>query len=61
MTESAKTSKRRPQWLGERKAVLVRMPIELAEQLRDAARVERRSVSQHAAWLLSQAMDEARS
>lgn len=61
MTESTRASARRPQWLGERKAVLVRMPIEVAERLRNAARVERRSVSEHAAWLLSQAMDEATS
>lgn len=55
MTDEAKT-KRRPQWRGERKAVLVRVPTEVAEVLRLAAEREQRSVSELAAELLTRAL-----
>jgi len=45
---------RRPQWRGERKAVLVRMPVEVAQRLAWAAQRENRSVSEHAAAVLAQ-------
>ncbi len=60
MTESATASGRRPQWRGERKAILVRVPIEVAQRLQDAASEQKRSVSEHAAWLLNHALDGAR-
>lgn len=50
-------ARRRPQWRGERKAVLVRMPVELAEHLHRSAAQEQRSVSDHAAVLLREALD----
>jgi hypothetical protein len=34
-------SRRRPQWRGERKAILVRMPVALAEDLTRSAELER--------------------
>lgn len=49
-------SRRRPQWRGERKAVLVRMPVALAEDLARSAARERRSVSEHVTTLLTQVM-----
>jgi len=45
---------RRPQWRGERKAVLIRMPVEVAQRLAAAAQRENRSVSEHAAAVLAQ-------
>jgi len=45
---------RRPQWRGERKAVLIRMPVEVAQRLAWAAQRENRSVSEHAAAVLAQ-------
>ncbi len=47
---------RRPQWRGERTAVLVRVPTEVAEQLRLAASSQQRSVSEHAAEILERAL-----
>lgn len=47
---------RRPQWRGERKAVLVRMPVEVAQELTSAAAREQRSVSDYVAGLISDAM-----
>ncbi len=48
--------RRRPQWRGERKAVLVRMPVDVAEDLTRAAESQQCSVSEHAAELLAQAL-----
>ena len=48
--------RRRPQWRGERKAVLVRMPVALAQDLATSAARERRSVSEHVTALLTQVM-----
>lgn len=50
-------ARRRAHWRGERKAVLVRVPIEVAEELRRAAEHKHRSVSEHAAALLAAALD----
>lgn len=47
---------RRPQWRGERKAVLVRMPVEVAEELANAAAREHRSVSDYVAGLVTNAV-----
>ena len=44
---------RRPQWRGDRKAVLVRLPALEAERLRDAASRSGRSVSDTAASLIA--------
>lgn len=52
----SETSTRRPQWRGDRKAVLVRMPVGLAEKLRQAADAQQQSVSEHAAALLAAAL-----
>jgi hypothetical protein len=49
-------ARRRPQWRGERKAVLVRMPVALAEDLARSAELERQSVSEYAAALLQEAL-----
>jgi len=46
--------RRRPQWRGERKAVLVRVPVALAQDLIEAAAREHRSVSEHCAALLAE-------
>jgi hypothetical protein len=48
---------RRPQWRGDRKAVLVRMPVDLADRLSDAARQRRVSVSEHVARLIEAALE----
>ncbi len=50
---------RRPQWRGDRKAVLVRMPVEVAESLLRSARLRELSVSEHAAQLLADALRDA--
>lgn len=47
---------RRPQWRGERKAVLVRMPVEVAEELANAAAREHRSISDYVAGLVTDAV-----
>jgi len=47
---------RRPQWRGERNAVLVRMPVPLAEQLRAEATSRRLSLSDTAAELIRAAL-----
>ncbi len=47
---------RRPQWRGGRKAVLVRMPVDVAEDLSRAAESQQCSVSEHAAELLAQVL-----
>lgn len=49
--------RRRPQWRGNRKAVLVRMPADLADRLTRAAQQRQLSVSEHAAGLLAAALD----
>jgi hypothetical protein len=48
---------RRPQWRGERKAVLVRMPVDVADQLAWEARTARRSVSDQAADLITRGLN----
>jgi len=50
------SQRRRPQWRGERKAVLVRVPMALADDLARSAALERRSVSEHVTILLTQVM-----
>lgn len=50
--------RRRPQWRGERRAVLVRMPVEAADRLAAAAQRRDRSVSDHAAELIVRGLDE---
>ena len=49
-------TRRRPQWRGERKAVLIRMPVEVADRLTQAAREQQRSVSDEATLLIDQAL-----
>lgn len=44
--------RRRPQWRGERSAVLVRLPVPLAEELRAEAAEQGRSLSDTAAALI---------
>jgi len=51
--------RRRPQWRGERQAVLVRLPAGLAEQLRAEARRNSQSLSDTAASLIASGMAEA--
>lgn len=46
--------RRRPQWCGPRKAVLVRLPEALAERLAEAARQDGSSVSDTAARVLAE-------
>ena len=50
---------RRPQWRGERQAVLVRLPASLAEQLREEAGRSSRSLSDTAASLIAAGMTRA--
>lgn len=59
MDPAARTP-RRPQWRGERQAVLVRLPVAVAEQLRAEAGRSNRSVSDAAASFISQGMAGAR-
>ncbi len=44
---------RRPQWRGERRAVLVRLPIAVADELQDRARAHGQSLSDAAAELIA--------
>ena len=52
--------RRRPQWRGERKAVLIRMPVEVADRLARAAKEQQRSVSDQATLLIEQALNGGR-
>lgn len=52
------TTRRRPQWRGERKAVLVRLPVTVAAQLAAAAQESALSVSEHAGGLIAAALAE---
>jgi len=56
VAEDRPDRKRRAHWRGERKAVLVRVPVEVAAQLEAVAGRERRSVSEQAAVLLADAL-----
>ena len=56
MTDSTAARGRRPQWRGDRRAILVRMPVALAERLSSAAEQRKVSVSEHAAELLAAAL-----
>jgi hypothetical protein len=58
-TGTSQTERRRPQWRGDRKAVLVRMPVHLAHRLSSEAQKRQLSVSQHATELLAAALDPA--
>ena len=49
--------RRRPQWRGERKAVLIRMPVEVADRLARAAKEQQCSVSDQATLLIDQALN----
>jgi hypothetical protein len=49
---------RRPQWRGDRKAVLVRLPVGVAARLAAAARECEVSVSEHAAGLIASALGD---
>ena len=46
-------TRRRPQWRGERKAVLVRLPVDVADQLTQAAEASQLSVSETAGKYIS--------
>jgi hypothetical protein len=52
--------RRRPQWRGEREAILVRLPAELAGSLRREAQRRQQSVSDTAAGFIAQQLNEAR-
>jgi len=58
-TAEATMRKRRPQWRGERQAVLVRLPVPLARRLRAEAVRTQKSLSEMAAGLISAGMGEA--
>jgi hypothetical protein len=51
---------RRPQWRGERKAILIRVPLPMAEELTAVAQASSESISDTAGRMLSTALDEAR-
>lgn len=53
-------TKRRPQWRGERKAVLVRLPVEVARQLTKVAETSHLSVSEAAGRLISAGLASSR-
>lgn len=55
-SESSTQVRRRPQWRGERKAVLVRMPVKVADRLARSAKEQQRSVSDQATLLIDQAL-----
>lgn len=57
---SSQPKGRRPQWRGERRAVLVRMPVETADWLTAEAQRRDRSVSDHAAELIAHGLDQTR-
>lgn len=50
--------RRRADWRGERRAVLVRLPVEVAEALQVDAVEAEHSVSEHAALLLARALEQ---
>jgi hypothetical protein len=56
-SDIAPSPRRRPQWRGNRKAVLVRMPVDLAQRLSCEAEMRQRSVSEHASELLAAALE----
>jgi hypothetical protein len=56
-SNTAESRRRRPQWRGDRKAILVRMPVALAHRLTREAEERQRSVSEHATDLLAAALD----
>lgn len=53
-------TRRRPQWRGERKAVLVRLPVEVADQLAKVAEVSHLSVSEAAGRFISVGLASSR-
>lgn len=55
----AQPTRRRPQWRGERQAVLVRLPADVAERLRAEAGRSSRSLSDTAATLIADGMGGA--
>ena len=54
--EQATRRPRRPEWRGDRKAVLIRVPSAIALELQEAAAQRRCSVSEHAGRLLTEAL-----
>jgi hypothetical protein len=56
----APAAKRRPQWRGERQAVLVRLPADIAQKLRTEASRSSRSLSDTAAELIAAGVTRAR-
>jgi hypothetical protein len=59
LVNSLQPGRRRPQWRGERRAVLVRMPVETADRLTAEAQRRARSVSDHAAELIAHGLDQS--
>jgi hypothetical protein len=51
-----RSRRRRPQWRGERKAVLIRLPVDVATQLAELADEDARSVSDTAGDLIAQGL-----
>ena len=53
VTNDGQDPARRPQWRGERRAVLVRLPVTVAAELQDRARAHGKSLSDAAGELIS--------
>jgi len=49
--------RRRPQWRGERRAVMVRLPVSVAERLAAAAAASNLSLSETATQLIADGLD----
>lgn len=49
-------NQRRPQWRGERKAILVRVPLPVADQLTEVAQASSESVSDTVGRLITRAL-----
>ena len=58
-TAATTIRERRPQWRGERQAVLVRLPVPLALRLRDEAARTQKSLSETVVGLISAGIGEA--
>jgi hypothetical protein len=52
------SARRRPQWRGERRAVLVRLPVQVAERLVQHAATEELSLSETAAELIARGLSK---
>lgn len=55
---SEPSARRRPQWRGERRAVLVRLPVPVADRLVQHAAAEESSLSETAAELIARGLSK---